>query len=95
MSDNAIQTVQSVQRLGQRILKKHHQRLCENAGSVHGHHGLIRRLRMKKWQDEHKCAVCGKLIIATSLWAYKRGNRYYCSYTCYNKVDRRKKGAKQ
>lgn len=49
----------------------------------------------KKRQNEHKCVVCGKLIIATSLWAYKRGNKYYCSYTCYNKIDRRKKEAKQ
>lgn len=46
---------------------------------------------MKKWQDEHKCAVCGKLIIATSLWAYQRNHRYYCSYKCYNvKPDKHK-----
>lgn len=43
-----------------------------------------------KWQNEHKCAACGRLLIATPQWLYRDGVRYYCSYTCWKKEQDKK-----
>ena len=36
------------------------------------------------------CVVCGKrmLIVDKSLWAWKVGHKYCCSYTCREKLKR-------
>ena len=34
----------------------------------------------------HKCRKCGKEIFPTPQWIYKRGSKYYCSWTCYRKA---------
>lgn len=39
---------------------------------------------------EKNCDICGKLIIPTPQWMYKkvtdRKSYFYCSYTCYRKA---------
>lgn len=41
--------------------------------------------------DGEKCPVCGKLFFPTPLWVYKltvKGKlKYFCSYTCYRKIQ--------
>ena len=37
--------------------------------------------------QEYKCKRCGKEIYPTLSWRYKRDNRYYCSWKCFNNPD--------
>lgn len=36
------------------------------------------------WPYERKCPICGKVFCMwhADLWAYKTGERYFCSYHC-------------
>lgn len=29
------------------------------------------------------CPICSKSFIPTHYWAYKKGSKFYCRYTCY------------
>lgn len=33
---------------------------------------------------EQKCAKCGKEFISAPYHIYKKGDKWYCSWTCYN-----------
>lgn len=39
------------------------------------------------WQNERKCAKCGKVFLAAPEHIYKTGtnrhNKWFCSWTCY------------
>ena len=43
---------------------------------------------------EKKCAWCGKRfgVLHTDLWAYKRGEKYFCSWKCLRANDKAKEG---
>lgn len=41
------------------------------------------------WRKRSKvCRLCGKHFIAMypELYVYKKGNKFYCSWTCYRKA---------
>ena len=47
------------------------------------------RTSMDRILPEKKCRKCGKMFVPAPLHIYHKGNKYYCSWTCYLHRDDR------
>lgn len=45
---------------------------------------MPRTLNFNTIIKEAKCAKCGKVFIPAIYHRFKEGNKYYCTWTCYN-----------
>lgn len=39
--------------------------------------------REVEWNNEHKCAKCGKTFLAAPEHVFKKNHKWYCKWTCY------------
>jgi hypothetical protein len=53
---------------------------------------MAKRTKDAVFLTEKRCAKCGKTFIAAPYHIYKKGVKWYCSWTCYNHRNDAEKG---
>lgn len=53
------------------------------------------KINLNNLIPERKCAKCGKNFVISDVYVYRKGHKYYCSWTCYNHRDDKKEKEKK
>ena len=69
---------------------------CKRANSIQKNHEVAeRRKKIGGMPGAKLCPECGKVFYPTKEWVYKRGEKVFCSWTCYRAPEKRRKRRKK